>query len=75
MIGNLNTRQMRHLEQSKPAQCQQRRYDYQGTVHAVGTDIPIQSVDGWVYQGYKREATEDGKGHYLVATWRREVLL
>lgn len=67
MIGNLNTRQ--------PEQCRSKRYDYQGTVHAVGSDIPIQSVDGWVYQGYKREATEDGKGYYLVATWRREVLL
>ena len=70
MIGNLNTRQMRHLDHSKPCRP---RYDYMGSVHCIGSEISTKATDGWQYAGSSIKQTEDGEGAYILARWRRQV--
>ena len=70
MIGNLNTRQMRNVERSKPAPCRAKRYDYCYTAHACGTAHET-TVHGWTFDGYSIKETDDKQGRYQLVRWRR----
>ena len=71
MIGNLNTRQLRHLERSKSEQCR-KRLDYCYTAHHCGTAHETRIGD-WIFDGYKIQDTDDKQGRYQLVRWRREV--
>lgn len=47
------------------------RYDYQGTLHALGAELPLSLGDGWRFAGSC--VREGDAGPFLFVRWRRRI--
>lgn len=47
------------------------RLDWQATLQAVGSEIPLTLPDSWEYSGHYVRQAEDGSGAYYLILWKR----